>query len=393
MTIMLSNAAMLVIVCAVGTFAQNTQATVSLVGGSATNVLGATSRAITVAPSVSIVPDARVAFGLEAAGTTFDNRQWSAAVGASADTRLAMGRHAALALHAAGNATGTSYDFSYTTANVLPSLEITAGALSGYAGTRLASATTRGVRSIEHPFGLLGLPTPTERSDFALTRGARALVYGANARFAGTGETVVLGVREERGRVDTVATVDRSASASLFLDRVTLGANLGVRREPQSTATFGTGSVSVAMTRAVSLELNAGAYPASRLVGTPSGRFINVGLSLRARRFGAVEYVPRVEGVAAPVPGATRLVLRDVRATRVEVLGDFTNWKPVGATRAPGGGAWFVDLRIPPGRYRYAFRVDGATWRIPDGAAAVDDDFGGKSALLEVKASPSGSVR
>lgn len=391
---MLSTAATLVVVCAVGAFAQSTQASVSLVGGSATDVLGATSRAITVAPSVSIMPDARLAFGLEAAGTTFDNRQWSAAVGASADTRLAMGRHAALALHAAGNATGTSYDFSYATGNVLPSLEVTASALSGYVGTRLVSATTRGVRSIEHPFGLLGLPTPTERSSFSVTRASRALVYGANARFAGTGEIMVLGVREERGRVDTVATVDRSASASLFLDRVTLGANLGVRREPQSTAAFGAGSVSVAMTRVVSLELNAGAYPASRLVGTPSGRFINVGLSLRARRFGAaLDDVPRVEGVAAPMSGVTRLVLRDARATRVEVLGDFTNWKPVGATRAPGGGAWFVDLRIPPGRYRYAFRVDGATWRIPDGAAAVDDDFGGKSALLEVKASPSGSVR
>ena len=34
---------------------------------------------------------------------------------------------------------------------------------------------------------------------------------------------------------------------------------------------------------------------------------------------------------------------------------------------------------------RYAFRIDGRTWRVPDGAVAVDDGFGGKSAYVTVR--------
>ena len=55
-------------------------------------------------------------------------------------------------------------------------------------------------------------------------------------------------------------------------------------------------------------------------------------------------------------------------------------------------GVWFIDLPIPPGQYRYAFRIDGATWSVPDGAAVTSDDFGGKSAWLTVS-EPRHSVR
>jgi hypothetical protein len=64
----------------------------------------------------------------------------------------------------------------------------------------------------------------------------------------------------------------------------------------------------------------------------------------------------------------------------------------VSTTRA-SNGVWFADLRIPPGQYRYAFRVNGTTWMVPDGAQAVDDGFGGKSAWLTVGDSPGSSAR
>lgn len=57
--------------------------------------------------------------------------------------------------------------------------------------------------------------------------------------------------------------------------------------------------------------------------------------------------------------------------------------KPMRATPSPDG-TWYVDLKLAPGRYRYAFRVDGTTWPVSDGAAAVDDAFGGKSAWLTI---------
>jgi len=64
----------------------------------------------------------------------------------------------------------------------------------------------------------------------------------------------------------------------------------------------------------------------------------------------------------------------------------------VSATRA-SNGVWFADIRILPGQYRYAFRIDGTTWMVPDGAEAVNDGFGGKSAWLIVSDSPSNSAR
>jgi hypothetical protein len=47
-------------------------------------------------------------------------------------------------------------------------------------------------------------------------------------------------------------------------------------------------------------------------------------------------------------------------------------------------GVWYADLNLPPGEYRYAFRIDGKEWRVPEGVAAADDEFGGKSAWLTV---------
>jgi 1,4-alpha-glucan branching enzyme len=70
-------------------------------------------------------------------------------------------------------------------------------------------------------------------------------------------------------------------------------------------------------------------------------------------------------------------------ADRVELAGDFSKWQSIAATRADNG-VWYVDLDLPPGEYRYAFRVNGKEWRVPEGVAAVDDEFGGKSAWLTV---------
>src|SRR5439155_13495028 len=111
-----------------------------------------------------------------------------------------------------------------------------------------------------------------------------------------------------------------------------------------------------------------------------------------AIRFGGAS-APRAKPLLPPgAAGLTRLALRADDASRVEVAGDFDDWKPVPAQRADNG-VWFVDLRIPPGHYRYAFRVNGQRWTVPEGSAAVKDEFGGKSAWLDVSASPSSEGR
>jgi hypothetical protein len=366
--------------------AQSTRAGVSVVGGSATDVLGVTSRAITVLPSLSFAPDSRVALGVEGSGTRFDNSAWSAGGRATTDARVALGRYAAAALHANAGVTVTSFDFSYNTATILPSLSVASGPLGAYAGVRGMGSAIRGETTVRSPLGLLR-PPGTSQQHIRIDRTARALVYGVNARVA----NAIVGAHEARGTTDTVPTIDRSASLSAMKGRATLNGTFGVRSERRTNTTFGSAALSIAATPLVSIEVNAGRYAADRLIGTPAGRFMNVGVGMKTGRRDRESPVAPIAGVAPPERGMTRLVLRDAGAQRVDVAGDFTNWKPIAATRAPDGGTWFVDLRIPQGRHRYAFRVDGTTWKVPYGAATVDDGFGGKSAWLIVR-SPSSST-
>jgi 1,4-alpha-glucan branching enzyme len=88
----------------------------------------------------------------------------------------------------------------------------------------------------------------------------------------------------------------------------------------------------------------------------------------------------------------TRLAIAARDASHVEVAGDFTNWEFV-VTKRAANGVWYVDLAVPPGQYRYAFRIDGKEWRIPGGAPAAEDEFGGKSAWLTVARNQQGEAR
>lgn len=70
---------------------------------------------------------------------------------------------------------------------------------------------------------------------------------------------------------------------------------------------------------------------------------------------------------------------------RVALVGDFTDWRTDRLELSPkAGGTWEVKLRLPPGRYRFAYIVDDGTW-LPDAhAAPVPDDFGRPTSVLTV---------
>jgi 1,4-alpha-glucan branching enzyme len=104
---------------------------------------------------------------------------------------------------------------------------------------------------------------------------------------------------------------------------------------------------------------------------------------------GGAKSLPKPAGVPSAAAGLTRLSIAARDARRVELAGDFTQWTFTPAQRA-ANGVWYVDLAVAPGRYRYAFRVDGTEWRTPEGAATADDGFGGKSALLTIERSTTG---
>jgi hypothetical protein len=390
MRTMLGRTSAMVIALASTIEAQRVRGGVSVVGGSATDVVGITSRALTVSPSLSLLPDSRVAIGLEAAGTRFDEGQWSLAGGITSVMRLPINSFASLGLDAAGASTTTSYKVSYQTATAIPFVEVAAGPVVGFVGARGAFASVRAEQTTSNPSGLFGRVPSVSRNTIEVSRTGRALVYGISTRFANrANETMRIGAREERGTVDTVPTIDRTASVTVDRGRITVGGNIGLRSERAQRSTFGTGSLAIAVTPVAAIEITAGAYPANRLVGAAPGRFFNVGLSLHSGRTAAALAI--ATGVPSVAAGFTRLTLREKNAQRVEVLGDFTHWKATDATRADND-VWYVDLRIPPGEYRYAFRVNGTIWRVPEGAVAIDDDFGGKSARLVVTA-PSSSSR
>lgn len=361
--------------------AQAAQATVSVTAGSATDVLGVTSRAATITPALAFAPNPNAAFTFSASGTRFDNQQWSASGAAAAALRAPLTRRLAGTLNADASMMRTSYQFSYNTAGVTPALELTVGPFTAYGGARAVVGNTTTVRESRSAGGIFGSPvvSPTSVSSSRTSLGGLA---GTNVSIATPdGETLVLGARIERGRIDSIAQLDRTATLAAYSGRLGVESALGLRSEPGASAMFGSLGLSFAVSSAMSLELSGGSYPANRLIGTPAGRFMNIGASLRTRR--SQPHQPEATGVPSTAAGMTRLTLKADDVTRVDVAGDFTNWQPIAAHRA-GNGVWYVDLRIPPGQYRYAFRVNGSKWTVPSGVAVVDDDFGGKAAWLVV---------
>ena len=74
---------------------------------------------------------------------------------------------------------------------------------------------------------------------------------------------------------------------------------------------------------------------------------------------GGMQLVPvRTEDGRQEVPFA--LVAPD--ATDVSVLGDFNLWEPTALSDADGDGVWMTSMFLPPGRYEYAFVIDGRWW-------------------------------
>jgi hypothetical protein len=165
-----------------------------------------------------------------------------------------------------------------------------------------------------------------------------------------------------------------------------LAGSVARRARDAQAATYGAAMLGVSVTPAVMLQVSAGSYPSNPMFGTAAGRFVNAGFSMRlGRREGAM---PSPSNTRPPARGTTRVSIRASDANRVELAGDFNKWQTIAAARADNG-VWYVDLDLPPGEYRYAFRVNGKEWRVPEGVAAADDEFGGKSAWLTVSRSSS----
>ena len=71
-------------------------------------------------------------------------------------------------------------------------------------------------------------------------------------------------------------------------------------------------------------------------------------------------------------------------ADTVSLQGSFpAGWGHVYALHPAKDGTWRIQLDLPPGRYEYAYRVDGV-WRVDPRKPAVPDGFGRANNLLTV---------
>jgi hypothetical protein len=99
---------------------------------------------------------------------------------------------------------------------------------------------------------------------------------------------------------------------------------------------------------------------------------------------------PPVTVVDRPVPQSPRvqveLELSKGDARSVAVAGDFNEWKAEGSRMTRGAdGVWRIRLELPPGRYQYAFVIDGEQWMAdPQASTVVDSGFSGTNSVLDV---------
>lgn len=107
----------------------------------------------------------------------------------------------------------------------------------------------------------------------------------------------------------------------------------------------------------------------------------------RAEPPGAATGPPVEDQAAAGGPGqTTQFVFVAPDARSVSIVGDFNDWS-FSATpleQQPGDGLWWVTLSLPPGRYRYAFVVDGTRWRKDPNSPAAEDEFGRPNSVVTI---------
>ena len=84
----------------------------------------------------------------------------------------------------------------------------------------------------------------------------------------------------------------------------------------------------------------------------------------------------------------TRFYFASSTAKQVALVGEFNGWDKSATPLAqiPGKDVWVADVRLEPGRYRYAFLVDGKEWMTdPRAPQAVGDDFGQPNSVVTVQ--------
>jgi hypothetical protein len=188
------------------------------------------------------------------------------------------------------------------------------------------------------------------------------------------------------------ALTDAVVSARWRIGTVSLDASLGRRfgRHTPRLTLWGLTAYR-GITPLLDLVASAGRSGSDPMTAAPGSRYYALGLRFRFR--GGSSPLGGPSSPAAdrsafrlgPALGSGReIVVRLPRAHRVELAGDFTDWRPV-ALDPWADGAWRAVLTIPAGLHRLAIRADGGPWRAPPGLRPLTSEFGGEVAEIVVE--------
>lgn len=104
-----------------------------------------------------------------------------------------------------------------------------------------------------------------------------------------------------------------------------------------------------------------------------------------AAALGAVLIARPWSGGSDSAANPFQFVLVAPQASSVSLVGDFNDWDPARSPMQTAQGVWATTVPLGPGRYRYAFLVNGVEWRADPGAPrARDDEFGTPSSVITV---------
>ena len=95
---------------------------------------------------------------------------------------------------------------------------------------------------------------------------------------------------------------------------------------------------------------------------------------------------PEKKHVAANHEMTYRFVLYNPGASKAEVIGSFSKWRPLPMERIGSSGYWSATIKLPEGEYTYSYLLD-AKQRITDPTVNLKehDDFGGENSVLKLK--------
>jgi hypothetical protein len=142
-----------------------------------------------------------------------------------------------------------------------------------------------------------------------------------------------------------------------------------------------------------------GSYPADFGQGFSSGSYVALTIRVATRRpptparVESREYRLLQPLARPPVPdfqvttvsGPNRLLrVRAPSARSVEIMGDFSDWRPLSLAKGSGDD-WTLVVPMSKGTHRMNLRVDGGDWGVPPGVTALNDDFGGVVGVLVIE--------